>query len=82
MRILICSNGRPAADNATRIGGLLAAACRAETTLLGIAEEPRDEQPLRQALETQAASLRAQGIALEIVVRAGVGRKVNFMVGS
>jgi nucleotide-binding universal stress UspA family protein len=71
MRILICSDGKPAADNATRIGGLLAAACRAETTLLGIAEEPRDEQPLRQALETQAASLRAQGITLEIVVRAG-----------
>ena len=71
MRILICSDGKPAADNATRLGGLLAAACRTETTLLGIAEEPRDEQPLRQALETQAASLRAQGIALEIVVRAG-----------
>jgi len=71
MRILICSNGMPAADNATRIGGLLAAACRAETTLLGIAEEPRDEQPLRQALETQAASLRAHNIALEIVMRDG-----------
>src|ERR1700730_10762282 len=71
MRILICSDGMPAADNATRIGGLLAAACRAETTLLGIAEKPRDEEPLRAALEAQAESLRAQGVAPEIVVRAG-----------
>jgi nucleotide-binding universal stress UspA family protein len=71
MRILICSDGMPAADNATRIGGALAAGCRAETTLLGIAEKSRDEQPLREALEAQAQSLRAQGVTLEIVVRAG-----------
>ncbi len=71
MRILICSNGMPDADNASRIGGLLAAACHAETTLLGIVEEPNDEPSLREALETQAESLRAQGVAPEIVVRAG-----------
>jgi nucleotide-binding universal stress UspA family protein len=71
MRILICSDGKPAADNATRIGGLLSAACRAETTLLGIAEKPRDEQALREALEVQAQSLRERGVAPEIVVRAG-----------
>ena len=71
MRILICSDGMPAADNATRIGGLMAAACRAETTLLGIAEQPLDEEPLRQALAAQAESLRAHGVAPQIVVRAG-----------
>jgi nucleotide-binding universal stress UspA family protein len=71
MRILICSNGMPEADNATRIGGLLAAACHAETTLLGIVEEPQEEPALRTALETQAQSLRAQGVTPEIVVRAG-----------
>ena len=71
MRILICSDGMPAGDNVTRLGGRVAAACRAETTLLGIAEQPRDEEPLRQALAAQAESLRAQGIVPEIVVRAG-----------
>jgi nucleotide-binding universal stress UspA family protein len=71
MKILICSDGMPAADDATSIGGLLASACRAETTLLGIAEKPRDEQPLRGALQAQAESLRANGVAVEIVVRAG-----------
>jgi nucleotide-binding universal stress UspA family protein len=71
MRILICSDGMPAADKATRIGGLVAGACRAETTLLGIVEQPHDDKPLREALEAQAELLRAQGVTPEIVVRAG-----------
>ena len=71
MKILICSDGKPAADNATRVGGLLAGPSHAETTLLGIAEKPSDERPLRDTLEAQAQSLRADGVALEIVVRAG-----------
>ena len=71
MKILICSDGKPAADNATRIGGLLAGPSHAETTLLGIAEKPSDERPLRDTLEAQAQSLRADGVAPEIVVRAG-----------
>ena len=61
----------PAADNATHIGGLLARASRAETTLLGIAEKPRDEEPLRDALRAQAELLRKEGVVPEVVVRAG-----------
>jgi nucleotide-binding universal stress UspA family protein len=68
---LICSDGTSPADSAIRIGGLLIGPTRAETTLLGIAENPRDERPLRDALETQAGSLRAHGVAPEIVVREG-----------
>jgi len=71
MKILICSDGMPAADNAARIGGMLAAACHAETILLGIAEQPTDEQPLRQALDTQAESVRSLGVTPEIVIQAG-----------
>jgi nucleotide-binding universal stress UspA family protein len=71
MKILICSDGMPAADNATRLGGLVAAPARAETTLLGIAEKPQDEVSLRDALGTQAQSLREQGVVPEIVVLAG-----------
>ena len=67
MKILICSDGKPAADDATRIGGMLARAARAETTLLGIAEEPADEQPLREALEAQANLLRADNVSPQIV---------------
>jgi len=71
MKILICSDGKPAADNATRIGGLLAGPSHAEATLLGIAEKPSDERPLRNALEAQAQSLGVDGVTPEIVVRAG-----------
>jgi nucleotide-binding universal stress UspA family protein len=71
MKILICSDGTSTADQAARLGGLLAGPSRAETTLLGIAEESRDQSPLRDVLEAQAQSLRAHGVAAEIVVRAG-----------
>ena len=71
MKILICSDGMPAADNATRLGALVAAPSRAQTTFLGIAEKPPDESALRRALETQAQSLREKGVVPEIVVLAG-----------
>jgi nucleotide-binding universal stress UspA family protein len=71
MRFLICSDGKPAADNAINLGGRLAAACRAETTLLGIAEESGEEKPLRDALELQAKSLREDGVSPEIVIETG-----------
>jgi len=71
MNILICSDGRPAADSATRLGGLLARPLQAKTTLLGIIEASADEQALRTALEKQAESLRAGKIAVDLVVRAG-----------
>ncbi len=71
MRILICSNGMPAGDTATRVGGLLAGLCRAEITLLGIAEEPKDEVPLREALQASLQSLPAEVVSPRIVVGAG-----------
>ena len=71
MKILICSDGTPSADSATRLGGLLAGPSRAETTLLGIAEKPADERVLRDALEVQSQLLRVAGVVPEIVVRVG-----------
>jgi nucleotide-binding universal stress UspA family protein len=71
MKILICNDGMPASVPATRTGGVVAAASHAETTLLGIAEKSADESPLREALEREAASLRAAGVLPKIVVHAG-----------
>src|SRR5260370_3808603 len=71
MKILICSDGTPPADSATRLGGLLAGASRAETTLLGITEKRANERSLRDVLEAEAQSLRAQGVSPQIVIRAG-----------
>jgi nucleotide-binding universal stress UspA family protein len=71
MKILICSDGMPAAESAIQLGGLLAGPLKAETTLLGIAENSGDERPLREALEKQAQPLRVQNVGLEISVHAG-----------
>jgi len=71
MKILICSDGTPPADIAIQLGGLVAGPLKAETTLLGIAETAQDEQPLRDAIHTQAQSLRERGIWAEIVVHSG-----------
>ena len=71
MKILICSDGMPAADSATKLGGLLARSLKAQTTLLGIAERDEDEANLRQALQKQAEGLRAENVSPQIVVCAG-----------
>jgi nucleotide-binding universal stress UspA family protein len=71
MNMLICSDGTPPSDNAIHLGALLASATNAQTTLLGIAEQSIDEEPLRQALEKQAAVLRNFGVNLRVVTGAG-----------
>jgi nucleotide-binding universal stress UspA family protein len=71
MHVLICSDGTDPADNPTRLGGLLAGPCQSPTTLLGIAEDVGEEEPLRRALENEAEMLRRQGVSPEIVIRVG-----------
>ena len=71
MNILICSDGTPASDDAARLGGILAHATKAQVMLLGIAENPSDEQPLRQALDRQTDILRQAGVALQTVIQMG-----------
>src|SRR3989440_8214561 len=71
MKILICSDGTAPSESAIRLGGLLAGSLRAETTLLGITENPADQRSLRDALEGQSQSLRAENVFPEVVVRAG-----------
>ena len=71
MKILICSDGMPAADNATKLGALLSAPLQADTTLLGIAENSGDEAALRAALEKQAHWLREKNVSPQIAIRAG-----------
>jgi nucleotide-binding universal stress UspA family protein len=71
MKILICSDGTSAAETAIRLGGTLAGPLKAQTTLLGIAETPRDERPLRDALDKQAQLLHGRGISPDITVQSG-----------
>jgi nucleotide-binding universal stress UspA family protein len=71
MKILICSDGMPAADDATRLGAALAAPLQAETTLLGIAEKSGDESALRAALDKQAQWLREKNVSPQIATARG-----------
>lgn len=71
MKILICSDGMPAADNATKLGASLAGPLHADTTLLGIAEKSIDEASLRGALEKQAEWLRQKNVSSQIALGAG-----------
>src|SRR2546421_2745960 len=71
MKILICSDGTSSAQTAIDLVALLAGPVTAETTLLGIAERSEDEQPLCEALQTEAQSLRQRGVSPDIVVRFG-----------
>lgn len=71
MRILICSDGTDPADHPTRLGATFAAACSADVTLLGIAEQPKDDAPLRSAIESEAAMLRERRMSPDTVIRSG-----------
>jgi nucleotide-binding universal stress UspA family protein len=71
MRLLICSDGTDPADNPTRLGGLIAGPCGSQTTLLGIAEDDAQEEPLRKALQDEAEMLRGMNVSPDIVIRSG-----------
>lgn len=71
MNILICSDGMPAAEPAMRLGAAFAAPVKANVVVLGVAEKVEDESALQQALETQADSLRAQGVSPKIEMCTG-----------
>jgi nucleotide-binding universal stress UspA family protein len=71
MKILICSDGMPASENAIELAAFLAGPLKAEMTLVGIIEKSSDERPLQEALEKQAQSLQTQNARPDIVVRAG-----------
>jgi nucleotide-binding universal stress UspA family protein len=71
VKVLICSDGSDPADHPTRLGGILSAACNATTTLLGVAERPQDQEPLRSAIDAESNALRTRGVTAEIVIRGG-----------
>lgn len=71
MKILVCSDGHPQAENAIRFIAGTAAACDAEVILLGIIEHPSDEASLLDALRRGASILRDKHVAVEMVTRTG-----------
>ncbi|HEY6872215.1 MAG TPA: universal stress protein [Geobacteraceae bacterium] len=71
MKILFCSDGSEQAENAVRFGALIAAACEAETSILGIAEKASAEEPLFQALLRAQDILKEHHLSAEVITKAG-----------
>jgi nucleotide-binding universal stress UspA family protein len=71
MKMLFCSDGSAAAENAVRFGALIAAGCHAETTILGISEQAGTEDALVQSLRRSQELLKQHNLNAELITKAG-----------
>ena len=71
MKMLFCSDGSAAAENAVRFGALIAAGCHAETTILGICEQTGTEDALVQSLRRSQELLKQHNLSAELITKAG-----------
>jgi nucleotide-binding universal stress UspA family protein len=71
MKILFCSDGSPQAENAVRFGALIAAACQAEASILGIVEKAGQEDTVLQSLRRAQAILKEYHLNAELITKAG-----------
>ncbi|HUK90635.1 MAG TPA: universal stress protein [Blastocatellia bacterium] len=71
MKILMCSDGSKQAQEATRFGGIIAAASQAEVTILGIMERPGHQEALFDSLRVVQQDLNAAGVTAEVTIKAG-----------
>jgi nucleotide-binding universal stress UspA family protein len=71
MKILFCTDGSLQAENAIRFGALIAAACQAETSVLGIAERAGQEDTMLQALRRGQEILKEHGLNAELITKTG-----------
>ncbi len=71
MKTLICTDGSDQAENAIRFGGLIASACEAETTLLGITEDKGDKDEIFDSLKRGQQALKDQKVKAEATSKVG-----------
>src|SRR5580704_15570909 len=71
MKILFCSDGSPQSENAVRFGALIAAACQAEASVLGIVEKAGQEDKVMQALRRAQDILKEYHLNAELITKAG-----------
>ncbi len=69
--MLICNDGAKPAEKATSLGAVIAAACGAEVTLLGIIENPGKTDVIRDALRRGLQLLEDKQIRAELVTITG-----------
>jgi nucleotide-binding universal stress UspA family protein len=71
MKILICNDGSGPAEKAIRLGALVAAACDAEVTVLGIVEGPGKKDSILDALRRSLQLFEEKKIHTELVTITG-----------
>jgi nucleotide-binding universal stress UspA family protein len=71
MKILVCSDGSERAREALLSAAIIAAATRAETTILGITEIEQDQGRLLEALREDIPGFQEKGIKVDIVTKFG-----------
>jgi nucleotide-binding universal stress UspA family protein len=71
MKMLICSDGSAQAEQAVRTGSAIAVACKSETTLLGVIENPGGAKAILEALSRGQATLQARNLPTELITKTG-----------
>jgi nucleotide-binding universal stress UspA family protein len=71
MKFLICSDGSESAERAVKLGSSIAAACRAEVTLLGIMEAQAESEKIIGALRRAQQLLQDKQIEATLVTKSG-----------
>ena len=71
MKILFCTDGSIQAENAIRFGASIAAAFRAEATVLGIVEVASQQDAVLQALRRAQEILKERDLNAELITKAG-----------
>jgi nucleotide-binding universal stress UspA family protein len=71
MKILVCSDGSERSQRAFVSAAVIAAATKAETTILGITEDKQGEGGLLETLREEAAVFREKETKLQIITRFG-----------
>ena len=78
MKLLFCTDGSPAAEQAVRFGAPIAAACQAEPTVLGITEDPQQQAAVLESLGRAQQLLHEHRLNAELITK--VGRPVVEIV--
>ncbi len=71
MKILMCHDGSKELDKAIRFAAVIAKACDAEVTLLGIVESGSDEIAMQTRLQQTRALIEGEHVRTELVARSG-----------
>lgn len=71
MKILFCTDGSSQAERAMRFGALIAAACQAEASILGVTEKAGDEDAILQALQGTQDNFEEHHLDAKLIIKTG-----------